>query len=50
MDKEEWFKKLCELAKKYNYLDLNCSDWMDYYENNYSPKEALDDDLLYGAE
>ncbi len=43
---EEWLKELTLLANQY-YGDANLSsgDWIDFYNDDYTPEDALHEDL-----
>ncbi len=50
MDKisfEDWCKEVKEIALPY-YGEMDPESWKDFYDNDYTPKEALDEDLSYG--
>ena len=46
---EEWLKRLAAYAEKHFpfYLPVDAGDWRDYYDDGYSPEEAVSEDLSY---
>ncbi len=52
MDKvsfEDWFLDLKRLSMELlGYEITEDKDWIDFYNDDYTPKEALDEDLSYG--
>lgn len=51
MNIDEWFKEVRRIYSEYyeglalSYNDLD--DWRDYYEDGYTPKEAINDEARY---
>jgi hypothetical protein len=50
---DQWFAKLIEIAQTTciedysDYVQADKSAWLDYYEWDYSPREAFLEDLSY---
>jgi len=44
-----WWERLLDLAdsRGYDVEDMTESDWISYYNDGYSPREALDEDETY---
>ena len=48
MSFEDWFNVLTLLANQYyGDADLVNGDWIDFYNDDYTPEEALEEDLSY---
>jgi len=41
-----WFDELKQIHPWPNYV-TNKYEWMDYYENGYTPKAAIEEDMSY---
>ena len=51
---DEWFEELQELSRKlygmfrFYIHDNNKEEWIDYYNDGYTPKDAYYEDISYG--
>ena len=47
---EDWFAQLTTVAARrewYDLTEIDKPDWLGYYEDNYTPAEALDEDATH---
>jgi len=42
---DEWFADVKELAKEYDWPVGNPEDWREFYDDGYSPREAILEDI-----
>lgn len=45
-----WYAELVELGKKHNWPITDPADWREYFNDGYTPMEAMSEDVSYGMD